>query len=225
MEKRHPLLLTLPLQAGWRKVEPCPWRGHKVDDVQDDVRVSGEEKLTGENTCLGSGLGSVEHFGGWGAQAAFIHLSTQSAQVSETGLGGNLSGSCFYTSCQGCVYTLGCGLSVWGHSRAQGLWGLCQRSRVLGTINIYARAWGWILVRSVLSLVSSLFFGGKCLYHSRRNQSGHIQIKGSKPRKEAGRYPSWQCKSTPKIAHIEEIQQKDHVKKFPWTILWLEKSI
>lgn len=24
-----------------------------MDDVQDDVRVSGEEKLTGENTCLG----------------------------------------------------------------------------------------------------------------------------------------------------------------------------
>lgn len=46
-------------------------------------------------------------------------------------------------------------------------------------------------------------------------QSGGIQIKGSKPRKEAGRYPSWQCKSTPKIAHIEEIQQKDQVKKFP----------
>lgn len=84
-----------------------------MDDVQDDVHGSGAEKLTGENTCLGFGLGAMEHFSGCGAQAALTHLSTESAQsLSETGLGGNLRRSCFYSSCQGCVYTLGCGLSV-----------------------------------------------------------------------------------------------------------------
>lgn len=119
--------------------------------------------------------------------------------VLETGLGWNLRRWCFYSSCQGCVYTLRCGLSVWGHSRAQGLWGLCQRSWIFGTISICALAWGWILVHTVSSVVTSLLFGGKYLCHFRRNQSAGIQIKGSKPRKEAGRYPSWQCKSTTKI--------------------------
>lgn len=42
--------------------------------------LSGAEKLTGENTCLGSGLGSVEHFGGCGVQAALTHLSILSTQ-------------------------------------------------------------------------------------------------------------------------------------------------
>lgn len=46
-----------------------------MDDVQDDVHVSGAEKLTGEDTCLGSGLGSMEHFGSCGAQAALTHFS------------------------------------------------------------------------------------------------------------------------------------------------------
>lgn len=51
-----------------------------MDHVQDDVHGSGAEKLTGENTCLGSGLGSMEHFGACGAQAALTHLSIESAQ-------------------------------------------------------------------------------------------------------------------------------------------------
>lgn len=146
----------LPLQAGWKKVEPCLWRGHKVDDVQDDIHAFwSREAYRGKHLpWVWSGLcGALWWLWGTGC----THSSFNS-KYPETGLGWNLRRWCFYSSCQGCVYTLSCGLSVWGYSRAQGLWGLCQMSWVFGTINIYALAWGWILVCCVLSVVSSLLF-------------------------------------------------------------------
>lgn len=67
--------------AGWMKESRAlPLKGTKSGYVQDDVHVSGAEKITGENTCLGSGLGSVEQFGSCGVQAVLTHLSIQSTQ-------------------------------------------------------------------------------------------------------------------------------------------------
>lgn len=74
--------------------------------------ISGAEKLTGKNTCLGSGLGSVEHLVVAGYRLHSLIFQLKAPRVSETGLGWKLRRWCFYSSCQGCVYTLGYGLSV-----------------------------------------------------------------------------------------------------------------
>lgn len=161
-------------------------------------------------TCFESHLGSVWHVCGRGTQDASTRLSAQRTQR-EDWVTAHQSDA-FTVWCQRHVFNMGHSLSVWGHLRAQGLWGLCWRSWVLGTINIHAsgstallQVGFWHILCCQLCPVSFLE-GNTCF--APEGDRVDVQINGPKPGNEAGKCRNRQCKFSSKIDHDEEIHQK-----------------